>query len=378
MKLLFVLFCAATAHAQSWIPQTSGTTASLRGVSAVNAQVVWASGSAGTYLITRDGGTTWRAAQVPGAPRLDFRAVWAFDEKTAFLLSIGTGDQSRIYKTTDSGANWTLLFTNPDAKGFFDGIAFWDRDHGIVAGDPVDGHTVIFATDDGGERWQRQQTAPAAGSEGAFAASNTSLALAGEHEVWLGTTAAHVLHSKDNGRTWTVAQTPVRNDSGNAGVFSVAFSDPMHGIAVGGDYSKAADPLKNIAANRDAVQWIGESHGEHSCAPAIVTNGRLRGGPCAAVVFRMEHVRGGCSEPDFMLARERQAGVAGGECAFASRRGRGLLTLPVLAAIIGSEDYGMPVHRISRDNSVITIPESDAIEEAFGIGIGKEQHPMCA
>jgi len=256
MKLPVGLLCANmlltnVALAQSWIPQTSGTTASLRGVSAVNARVVWASGTAGTYLITRDGGATWRAAQVPGAEKLDFRAVWAFDDGAAFLLSIGTGDQSRIYKTTDAGAHWTLLFTNPDAKGFFDGIAFWDRDHGIVAGDPVDGHTVIFTTDDAGEHWQRQQTAPESGSEGAFAASNTSLALAGKHEVWLGTSAAHVLHSQDNGRTWTAAVTPIRNDGAGAGVFSVAFADPLHGIAVGGDYTKAADPQKNIAVTMD-------------------------------------------------------------------------------------------------------------------------------
>ena len=256
MKLPVGLLCANmlltnVALAQSWIPQTSGTTASLRGVSAVNARVVWASGTAGTYLITRDGGATWRAAQVPGAEKLDFRAVWAFDDGAAFLLSIGTGDQSRIYKTTDAGAHWTLLFTNPDAKGFFDGIAFWDRDHGIVAGDPVDGHTVIFTTDDAGEHWQRQQTAPESGSEGAFAASNTSLALAGMHEVWLGTSAAHVLHSPDNGRTWTAAATPIRNDGAGAGVFSVAFADALHGIAVGGDYSKAADPQKNIAVTMD-------------------------------------------------------------------------------------------------------------------------------
>ena len=249
-----ILFYAALllpAQAQSWIPQTSNTTASLRGVSAVSAKVVWASGTAGTYLLTRDAGATWRAAQVPGAEKLDFRAVWAFDDRTAFLLSIGTGDQSRIYKTTDAGTHWTLLFTNPDAKGFFDGIAFWDRQHGIVAGDPVDGHTVIFTTDDGGEHWRKQSTASAAGSEGAFAASNTSLALAGKHEVWLGTTAAHVLHSKDNGRTWAAVQTPIRHDGEGAGVFSVAFSDPRHGIAVGGDYTKAADPQNNIALTMD-------------------------------------------------------------------------------------------------------------------------------
>jgi len=274
-----LLVCATAASAQSWIPQDSGTTASLRGVSAVNSQVVWASGTAGTYLITRDGGATWRAAQVPGAEKLDFRAVWAFDDSTAFLLSIGAGDQSRIYKTTDSGASWTLLFTNPDAKGFFDGIAFWDREHGIVAGDPVDGHTVVFTTDDAGAHWQRRQTAPAAGSEGAFAASNTSLAVVGKHEVWLGTTAARVLHSEDNGRTWTAAQTPIRSDSAGAGVFSLAFADALHGIAVGGDYNKAADPQKNIAVTADGGRtWTapaGQPPTGYRSAVAYVSDKRL-------------------------------------------------------------------------------------------------------
>src|ERR1700722_8888720 len=97
MRLPLVLLCATVVSAQSWIPQVSGTTASLRGVSAVNAQVVWASGTGGIYLITRDGGATWRAGQVPGAEKMDFRAVWAFDDGAAFLLSIGNGDQSRIY-----------------------------------------------------------------------------------------------------------------------------------------------------------------------------------------------------------------------------------------------------------------------------------------
>ena len=39
-------------------------------------------------------------------------------------MSAGTGDASRIYRTTDGGEHWTLQFTNPDAAGFFDAIAF--------------------------------------------------------------------------------------------------------------------------------------------------------------------------------------------------------------------------------------------------------------
>src|SRR5579864_3449843 len=159
---LSVVLCTLwSIKAQVWTPQTSNTTASLRGVSVVNAKVAWASGSKGTFLTTLDGGETWKAATVPGAADLDFRAVHAFDEKTAVLLSIGTGEKSRIYKTKDSGGKWDVLYTNPDPKGFFDAIAFWDASHGILLGDPVDGHFVVFTTSDGGESWRRQKT-PAA------------------------------------------------------------------------------------------------------------------------------------------------------------------------------------------------------------------------
>lgn len=260
MKFLLAAALTFSAFAQTWTLQTSNTTASLRGVSAVDAKTVWASGAAGTYLITTDAGASWTAAKVPGAERLDFRAVRAFDARAAFLISIGSGESSRIYKTTDTGANWQLLFTNPDKEGFFDGIACWNRDRCIVAGDPVDGHTVIFTTSDGGAHWQRQNTAPAAGKEGAFAASNSSLAILPNGQVWLGTTAAHVLHSSDYGVTWTAAPTPIRNDSSNAGIFSVHFSDARRGIAVGGDYSKAADPKDNIAITADGGKsWTAPS-----------------------------------------------------------------------------------------------------------------------
>lgn len=255
MKFLLGLFAAALAFAQSWAPQTSGATASLRGVSAVNDKVVWASGSGGTYLLTTDGGATWRAAKVPGAETLDFRAIRAFDAQTAIVLSIGDGEKSRVYKTADAGATWKLLFTNPDPKGFFDGIAFWDDRRGILAGDPVDGQIVIYTTDDAGDRWQRQRMPAAIGVEGAFAASNTSLAVQGNGEVWLGTSsAARVFHSRDWGRTWTVSPTPMRNDGAAAGIFSVAFFDATHGVIVGGDYSKDKEDTRNIAVTSDGGQ----------------------------------------------------------------------------------------------------------------------------
>src|SRR5262249_14939900 len=50
VKAAVALMFASLAAAQSWAPQNSGTTASLRGVSAVTAEVAWASGTGGTYL----------------------------------------------------------------------------------------------------------------------------------------------------------------------------------------------------------------------------------------------------------------------------------------------------------------------------------------
>src|SRR2546421_1129652 len=184
MKILPALVFASASFSQTWIAQTSNTTASLRGVSAVNERVVWASGSGGTWLRTTDGGATWNASQITGAETLDFRGIRAIDARIAYVMSIGPGDKSRIYKTTDAGAHWTLQFTNPDPKGFFDSIAFWDPSHGIVVGDALDGGAEIRTTADGGAHWERQKTLPALPGEGSFAASNTCLFMRGAHEVW--------------------------------------------------------------------------------------------------------------------------------------------------------------------------------------------------
>ena len=271
MRLLLPAFLAGTALAQTWTPQTSGTTASLRGVSAVNQKIVYAGGSGGVWLMTKDGGAIWRASKVPGAEPLDYRAVCAVDERTVYLLSIGTAEKSRLYKTTDAGEHWDLLLTNPDAKGFLDEMAFWDRLHGIVLGDPVDGRFAILTTSDGGKHWTRRHAPPAAPAEGAFAASNSSLAVMGASEAWFATGGpggARVFHSQDGGETWTVATTPIRNDAAAAGIFSLAFSDPRHGIAVGGDYSKPAEDTKNIAITTDGgTTWhepAGRPHGFRS------------------------------------------------------------------------------------------------------------------
>src|SRR5687768_7156000 len=114
---IFILVLSAAAAGQ-WVKQTVNTTASFRGLSVVSEKVVWASGTGGTVIKTTDGGKAWRVMAVPGADKLDFRDIEAFDSNTAYILSIGNGEASRIYKTVDGGATWKELFRNKNEKAF--------------------------------------------------------------------------------------------------------------------------------------------------------------------------------------------------------------------------------------------------------------------
>ncbi len=245
-----------TANAQ-WQQQQSGTTSDFRGLSAVSDKVAWASGTKGTFTRTTDGGKTWEAGKVPDADNLDFRDVDAFDANTAYLLSIGNGESSRIYKTTDGGKTWTLQFKNTDKQAFFDAMAFWDVNHGIAMSDPVNGKFVLITTDDGGKNWKpiAPEKIPAAlPGEGGFAASGTCIAVQGKSNVWFasgGGSKARVYHSTDRGQTWTVADTPIVAGSAAAGIFSIAFQDEKRGIIVGGDYQKPNGGDRTVALTTD-------------------------------------------------------------------------------------------------------------------------------
>lgn len=256
LSLAAVGLCVSIACAQ-WQRQTVNSDADFRGLCAVSAKVAWVSGTKGTYGRTTDAGKTWSVGTVPGAARLDFRAVRAFGEGTAFLLSAGPGEDSQIYKTMDGGKTWGLQFKNSDPEAFYDAIAFWDEQNGIALSDPVNGQFKLIVTIDGGTTW-KQLTAvtlpPASAKEGAFAASGTCLVTYGEKDVWFGTgggKVARVYHSKDRGQNWIVSDTPILAGIESAGIFSIAFRDGKHGMIVGGDYRRPNDTSATAAITAD-------------------------------------------------------------------------------------------------------------------------------
>ena len=277
LVLIATLVLSTIVASGQWVKQSVDTTASFRGLSVVSDGVVWASGTGGTVIRTVDGGKTWNVITVPGAEKLDFRDIEAFDANTAYILSIGNGEDSRIYKTLDGGKTWKQQFINKNEKAFFDAIACWDAKNCIAMSDPVDGHYLLINTTDG-ETWNpivSNQMPAAKDGEAAFAASGTCLYINpknGDAFLVSGGTDARVFKSTDRGKTWTSAMTPIVKGSAGSGIFSIAFRNELHGTVVGGNYEKPNEAADTVAFTRDGGKtWYkGEGLSGYRSAVAYV------------------------------------------------------------------------------------------------------------
>lgn len=170
------LICFYSANAQQVRLLTAQGKTSIRGMSVVNDDLVWVSGSQGTVGRSTDGGKTWTWMQVKGFEKNDFRDIEAFDEKTAVIMAVG--EPAYILKTFNGGSTWKTVFTDSTKGMFLDAMEFWDNGNGIVVGDPIDGKIYVARTADYGVSWERynSKTLPRTDSgEAMFASSGTNI-----------------------------------------------------------------------------------------------------------------------------------------------------------------------------------------------------------
>ena len=302
-----------------WQMQDSGTTAGLRGIHSVDGTVAWASGTGGTILKTTDGGEHWQKCATPDAATdgatLDFRGVQAWGAETAIVMASGPGEKSRLYKTSDGCATWTLMLKNPNSpEGFFDSIYFPKmqssrREHegfGLLLGDPTGGRLAIFETRDGGDSWSRisSEVLDALGTDpAAFAGSNSCIAGFGGSTFDLvvgGKAGNHLLRLDYKGtwwtndgstltRTWRNAPLPLTHVGESSGPFSIAervvFPDKrqevrlqdlrLQEVVVGGDYSKPNE-IAGTAAWSDGNGWVASNKPPHGYRSAVQWSGPLK------------------------------------------------------------------------------------------------------
>lgn len=264
-----------------WQINTLKSTPSLR-ASAVFEGVAWVAGTGGKIFRSEDQGLYWQDISITGFDG-DIRDIEVFDKSTAIAMSVGSGEQSRLYKTKNAGKSWQLIYLNKAPEGFFDSIDFWDSKNGLLLGDPVDGFYTLLKTNDGGITWRRiskTQLPNILSQEAAFAASGNTLITTTNNSAWVvtGGLSASAYFSKDFGESWQRFSLPLYTATETAGAYALASNSLGDIFALGGDYKNRPGRYPNIAKLSDLKkqpQWSSVNAGNRGLRTAMTCQNNI-------------------------------------------------------------------------------------------------------
>jgi len=273
-----ILLCITLLSVQFLIAQkpsvevlTTGTNASLRGLSVVNDNVIWVSGSGGTVGKSSNGGKNWKWMKVKGFEKTDFRDIEAFDASTAIIM--GIAEPAYILKTTDGGDTWKVVYENKTKGMFLDAMDFLNSQQGMVVGDPINNKVFLAATADGGDTWKEiEDLRPIADSgEAFFAASGTNIKLFDNKKLF-------IVSGGKKSRLFTesaIIDLPIIQGKETTGANSIDVYDNGKGkgskqmIVVGGNFNADSSSEKNCFLSTDGGKtWKAPKeppHGYRSC-----------------------------------------------------------------------------------------------------------------
>jgi photosystem II stability/assembly factor-like uncharacterized protein len=233
---------------------TTDTKTSIRGLSVVNDNIIWVSGSHGMVGKSTNAGRTWNWMTVRGFDTVEFRDIEAFDGLHAIIMKIES--PACILRTEDGGESWHTVYKNETKGMFLDAMDFSSGAKGIVVGDPINGKVFIAETANNGETWQEwaEDKKPVADSgEAFFAASGTNIRLYDENKYFLvsGGTRSRLF---TNG---SITDIPIIQGKETTGANSIAVFDKgnMKGskqmVVVGGDFLADSSMQKNCYYTND-------------------------------------------------------------------------------------------------------------------------------
>lgn len=172
--------------------------------------VIWAVGSNGKIVRSVNDGKSWDAQTSPLSVHIQSISAW--DEKRA----IAVGNQGRIARTDDGGANWIEIEAPRSevankllkVRVYSDGVAWAVGELGAV-----------LRTNDFGKTWKRMVPEKDQAWNDVFFIG---------HQGWVVGEFGAMMKTIDDGVTWTILSGPVKSS-----LLSVYFRDVNNGIAVG-------------------------------------------------------------------------------------------------------------------------------------------------
>ncbi len=255
--IVFITFFPAILFAQEYKIKMLNDSAntSLRGLSAVDENVVWVSGSKGQVARTTNGGQTWKWITVKGYEKKELRDIEAFDSLTAIAMVID--NPATILKTTDGGETWKTVFYKEGEGMFLDAMDFANELKGICIGDPIiiDGkkYFYVITTNDGGETWKELPTEnlplPQTEGEAIFAASGSNIHYLGNKkykDVFVTGGKKSNLYLAKKGGGFDIKNIPITQGKEATGAFSMWTDGKDEFYFAGGDYTKKDNTDSNF------------------------------------------------------------------------------------------------------------------------------------
>lgn len=262
-----------------WVEQSTGFAELSRGVESiriVDANTVWAIGYDGgsttpanvqEFTLTTDGGTTWTSGAIAlPDPLYNVNEICPINATTAYVGVVydpsGAGPYpSGVWKTTDSGANWTQEpiagFTDPSS--FMDAMHFFNASTGIAVGDPITTTDFeVYRTTDGGANWNLVPAASLPNILSGEMGYNGGNVAAG-NSFWFVTNKGKLYRTNDMGATWSKLNTPISDFSATAVGGSIHFADSNNGIllarATTGTGTSAVSTYKLYKTTNGGLTW---------------------------------------------------------------------------------------------------------------------------
>ena len=206
--------------------------------------------------------------------KLEFRTL-AQDNHYFNLVNIES--PAYFYRVNKKTLKYAISFTDTKKTTFFDAYIIDKYDRGVAISDPNEkGSPNPILTVKQGNYQSGQQVKTDFPKyfpgEAHFAASNSNIAMNG-NKVWIATggmKARIFKFSWSDPMKWETFETPFIQGTASTGIYSIDFYDKNFGIAVGGDYTKQAENINNIATTNDGgktwqIQASGKNGGYKTC-----------------------------------------------------------------------------------------------------------------
>ncbi len=119
------------------------------------AVISYGSYSVNKLAITTNGGTSWQHINTPSTTEVIID-LFCFSSNSICAAT----DMGKIYKTTDSGSSWSLVYSNNQETTFLNYIKFFDSQNGIAVGDAINANTplIVLKTTNAGDNWVNVNT----------------------------------------------------------------------------------------------------------------------------------------------------------------------------------------------------------------------------